>query len=286
MNPFTAYQTAVQSWLSTVENAQSNMLAFQQAVTTIQSYRARALATWWQLAPSHAAAILQASTPGDALAACVTWQGQTLLQAGTLALDTHAARAHLLRTWGRTVGRPSTSTTRPASTSISNTPSSNAAAKPTSATAPTKASQTAHPTPAPVAAAPSTPSIKEEQPAPAAKPAKAPKQRKAKAQTAQSEPESEPEHPQQTQSAVTETAQPQPAQQPQTESTQQSARTTAKVITLPTPEPTPASTSYEEGTHSSTATTFARNSGHSLNASAVSRRTASIPARAGRYRAR
>lgn len=272
MNPLALYSQCIQTWVNTVEHAQANMLAFHQAVSSIQGYRARALGQWWQQAPHHLTAILTAPTPGDALAEITRWQGITAIQATHLATDTHAARAHLLKLWSRTFSTttsaspPSTSTThhQPSTTNHSSAPTSGSSSSSSSSKAKTtKGSDSdiplaAAPQPKAQPQSPQQPAAvqSEPQPAPVA-----------------TQPKAEAPSPAETAPPPTTPAQPDP-------------KPTATIITLPTPQPAPTALTTTEGTTSATATTFARNTGHALNASAAPRRTASIPTRASRSRAR
>lgn len=92
------YSQGWQTWAAMMEQTQQNMLAFQQAVTSIQTARIRSIAAWWQQAPGQLEQVTGSASPYETMA---TWYGQTLEQAMTLAADTTAQRAHLWQQWQR-----------------------------------------------------------------------------------------------------------------------------------------------------------------------------------------
>lgn len=97
--PFTAYSQMVQSWVRACENWQAGLLAYQQAVATIQGQRARAIGHWWRDAPQYMQKCLTAGPTPTGLEAYMQWYGTSFCDMTHLACDITAQRAHLLKYW-------------------------------------------------------------------------------------------------------------------------------------------------------------------------------------------
>ncbi|MCP5404683.1 MAG: hypothetical protein H6922_00440 [Pseudomonadaceae bacterium] len=96
------YTQALQSWHQTVEKQQRDTLAFQQAVASITTARAKMLTHWWQQAPQQWQALMQGA-PANFAEQWARWYGQTMEQALILAADTTAHRANLWQVWQQQV---------------------------------------------------------------------------------------------------------------------------------------------------------------------------------------